>query len=123
MAPTNEARRPARRTARPKYESLPGTPAFYADSLAHSILDGHATEVRCKPYRLAAFGNIGPSCDPMRPVVIDTRAIVGAPESVRRDGGFERSVVTIHRGRGRLVRVALDVAREVLEAAIRKARR
>ena len=123
MAPTNGARRPARRTARPKYESLPGTPAFYADSLTHSILDGQVIVASGMPFCLAAFGNIGPSCDPMRPVVIDTRSIVGAPESVRRDGGPERSVVTIHCGRGRFVRIGLDVAREQLEAAIRKARR
>lgn len=47
MRPRNKASRSRQRAARKTFESLPGMAAFYADSLAHSMIDGSMLDVRC----------------------------------------------------------------------------
>jgi|LauGreDrversion4_2_1035121.scaffolds.fasta_scaffold67102_4 hypothetical protein len=46
MRPRNRASRSRQRAARKTFESLPGMVAFYADSLAHSVIKGSMSDVR-----------------------------------------------------------------------------
>ena len=119
----SKARRPARRTARTMLESLPGMTAFYADSLAHSMVEGFAQAMRGRPFHVGAFGTIETMVRTPhdRPVVFDARRVIGAPERVLREDGRERCVVTLGLSRGRTARIGLDVPRELLEGVLRKA--
>ena len=119
----SKARRPARRTARTMLESLPGMTAFYADSLAHSMVEGFALTMRGRPFHAGAFGTIETMARSRhdRPVVFDARRMIGAPERVVREDGRERCVVTLRLSGGRTKRIGLDVPREQLEGVLRKA--
>jgi hypothetical protein len=105
-------------------DSLPGMIAFYADSLAHSMLEGYASEVRGRPHFIGAFGTIETKIrgTPDRPVLLDARTIIGAPERIVRDGR-ERCEVTLALSDGRTLRIGLDAPRSQVEELLRKARR
>jgi hypothetical protein len=104
-------------------ESLPGIAAFYANSLAHSMVEGFAATMRGRPFHAGAFGTIETMARTThdRPVVFDARRMIGAPERVVREDGRERSVVTLRLPGGRTARIKLDVPREQLEGVLRKA--
>jgi hypothetical protein len=104
-------------------ESLPGIAAFYANSLAHSMVEGFAATMRGRPCHAGAFGTIETMARTThdRPVVFDARRMIGAPERVVREDGRERSVVTLRLPGGRTARIKLDVPREQLEGVLRKA--
>ena len=120
----NRAGRPRQRTAHAMLDSLPGMIAFYADSLVHSMLEGYASEVCGRPHFIGAFGTIETKVRGMadRPVVLDARAIIGAPRRIVRDGR-ERCEVTLALSGGRTLRIGLDAARSQVEEVLRKARR
>jgi len=124
MSPRNRARRPAQWTARLLCESLPGMVAFYADSLVHSMLEGYAAVLRGRPHHVGAFGTIETMVRTLhdRPVVLDARTVIGAPERIVGHNGRERSEVTVALGDGRTVRIGFDVPRDRFEDALRKAR-
>jgi hypothetical protein len=125
MRTKNKAGRSRQRTAHSMLESLPGMIAFYGDSLLHSMVKGLAIAMRGRPYFIGALGTIETKVRTMadRPVVIDTRAIIGAPERVTRDGfDLGRCVVTLALSNGRTIRIGLDAPRDTVEAAILKAR-
>jgi hypothetical protein len=56
--PFNEAGRSRQRAARKNFESLPGMNAFYADSLAHSMIEGSILVIRGRLHHVGAFGTI-----------------------------------------------------------------
>jgi hypothetical protein len=124
MKLVNGKGRPRQRTARPMLESLPGITAFYADGLEHSMLEGDAFVARGRPHHLCAFGTIETIVHGRadRPVVFDSRRVLGAPERVVRDGHPERCVVTLALSNERTVRIGLDAPRERVEEVLRKAR-
>lgn len=124
MKPRMKARRPRERTACTMLESLPGMIAFYADSLEHSMLEGHSQAMRGRPFHVGAFGTIEAMVHGTadRPVVFDARRVIGAPERVVREDGRERCVVTLELSRGRTVRLGLDARRDQVEATLAKAR-
>ena len=124
MKRRKKAGRPRQRTARATLDSLPGTDPFYADALSYSMVDGIATVVRGYPHHACAFGTIETKVRGIadRPVVLDARKVLGAPERVVREDGRERCVVTLALANGRTIRLGLDAPREAVEEAIRKAR-
>ena len=124
MKRRKKAGRPRQRTVRTMLDSLPGTDPFYADALSYSMVDGIATVVRGYPHHACAFGTIETKVRGIadRPVVLDARKVLGAPERVVREDGRERCVVTLARSNGRTIRIGLDAPRETVEEAIRKAR-
>lgn len=119
----SKAGRPRERTARTMLESLPGMAAFYADSLAHSMVEGFAATMRGRPFHVGAFGTVETMVRTQhdRPVVFDARRVIGAPERVVCEDGHERCVVTLRLSGGRTVRIGLDAPREQLEGVLRKA--
>jgi hypothetical protein len=124
MKRTNGKGRPRQRTARPTLESLPGMIAFYADSLEHSMLEGFAYVARGRPHHVCAFGTIETMVHGRadRPVVFDSRQVLGASERVVRDGHPERCELTLALRNGGTVRIGLDAPRERVEEVLRKAR-
>jgi len=123
MRPPNKASRSRQRAARTTFESLPGMTAFYADSLAHSMIEGSMSLIRGRPHHVGAFGTIKTMVRTPhdRPVMFDARRAIGAPERVLREDGRERCEVTLRLSRGRTARVGLDAPREQLEGVLRKA--
>jgi hypothetical protein len=120
----NKARRPRQRTAH-TLDGIPGLLAFYADSFTHSMVDGFAQLVRGRPHHIGAFGTIETRVRRCadRPVVLDARAVVGAPESVTRDGiDLGRCVVTLALMNGRVIRVGLDAPSDRVAELLRKAK-
>ncbi len=124
MRPRNKASRSRQRAARKNFESLPGMTAFYADSLAHSMLEGSISVIRGRTHRIGAFGTIETKVRGIadRPVVLDARQVLGTPERVVRKDGRERCVVMLALPNGRTIRLRLDAPREAVEEAIQKAR-
>ena len=125
MRPRNKASRSRQRAARKTFESLPGMTAFYADSLAHSMIEGSMSLIRGRPHHVGAFGTIETMVRTPhdRPVVLDARRVIGAPERILRHDGRERCEVTLRCAGGRVVRVGLDALRDSDEGALRKAGR
>jgi hypothetical protein len=123
MRPRNEASRSRQRAARKTFESLPGITAFYADSLARSMIEGSMSVIRGRPHNFGAFGTIETMVrtPQHRPAVFDAQRVISAPERVVREDGCERCVVTPRLPGGSTARVGLDVTRELLEALLRKA--
>jgi hypothetical protein len=123
MKRASETGRPLERTARDE-STLPGLIAFYADPLEHSMVEGFACVVRGRPHHIGALGTIETKVRGIadRPVVLDARRVIGAPERVVRPGGRERCVLTIALSNGRSIRIGLDATRERVEDALRKAR-
>jgi hypothetical protein len=121
----NEAGRSRQRAARKTFESVPGRIAFYADSLAHSMIDGSISVIRGRPHHVGAFGTIETMVHTPhdRPVVLDACKVIGAPERILRHDGRERCVVTLRCAGGRLVSVGLDALCDSVQDALRKARR
>ena len=119
----NKARRPRQRTAH-TLDGIPGLLAFYADSFAHSMVEGYAAIVRGRPHHLGAFGTIKTKVRETadRPVVLDARKVIGAPERVVRDDGRERCVVTLALTNGRTIRIGLDAPSDRVAEVLRKAR-
>lgn len=119
----NKARRPRQRTAH-TLDGIPGLFAFYADSFAHSMIEGYAAIVRGRPHHLGAFGTIETKVRETadRPVVLDARKVIGAPERVVRDDGRERCVVTLALTNGRTIRIGLDAPSDRVAEVLRKAR-
>ena len=124
MRPRNKASRSRQRAARKTFESLPGMTAFYADSLAHSMIEGSMSLIRGRPHHVGAFGTIETMVRTPhdRPVVFDARRVIGAPECILRHDGRERCVVTL-RCAGGIVRVGLDALRDSVKDALRNAGR
>ena len=122
MRPRNKASRSRQRAARKTFESLPGMTAFYADSLAYSMIEGSISMIRGRPHHVGAFGTIETmvSTPHDRPVVLDARKVIGAPERILRHDGRERCEVTLQCAGGRIVRVGLDALRDSVEDALRK---
>jgi hypothetical protein len=125
VRPRNKASRSRQRAARKTFESLPGMTAFYADSLAHSMIEGSMSLIRGRPHHVGAFGTIETMVRTPhdRPVVLDARRVIGAPERILRHDGRERCEVTLRCAGGRVVRVGLDALRDSVEGALRKAGR
>ena len=125
MTRRNRAGRPRQRTAHAMLDSLPGMTASYADSLAHSMIDGSISVIRGRPHHVGAFGTIETMVHTPhdRPVLLDARKVIGAPERILRHDGRERCVVTLRCAGGRLVSVGLDALCDSVEVALRKARR
>lgn len=125
MRPRNKASRSRQRAARKSFESLTGMTAFYADSLAHSMVEGSMSVIRGRPHHVGAFGTIETMVRTLhdRPVVFDVRRVLGAPVRVLRHDGRERCEVTLRCAGGRVVRVGLDALRDSVEDALRKAGR
>ena len=121
----NKAGRSRQRAARKNLESLPGMTAFYSDSLAHSMIEGSMSVIRGRSHHVGAFGTIETMVRTLhdRPVVVDARKVIGAPERILRHDGRERSVVTLRCAGGRIVRIGLDAPRDSVEDALRKAGR
>jgi hypothetical protein len=105
-------------------DSLPGKAAFYADALSHSMVEGFVCVMRGWPHHIGALGTIETKVRGIadRPVVLDARKVLGAPERRVREGGRERCEVTIALANKRTIRIGLDAPRETVEEAIRKAR-
>jgi hypothetical protein len=118
-----KTRRPRQRTAR-TLDALPGLVAFYDDSLKYSMVDGFACVMRGRPYHIGAFGTIETKVRGIadRPVVLDTRKMLGDPERVVRQDGRERCVLTVAPSNGPTIRIGLDAPRECVEDVLRKAR-
>jgi hypothetical protein len=125
VRPRNKASRSRQRAARKSFESLTGMTAFYADSLAHSMVEGSMSVIRGRPHHVGAFGTIETMVRTPhdRPVVFDVRRVLGAPARVLRHDGRERCEVTLRCAGGRVVRVGLDALRDSVEDALRKAGR
>ena len=125
MRPRNKASRSRQRAARKTVESQPGKTAFYADSLAHSMIEGSMSVIRGRPHHVGAFGTIETMVRTPhdRPVVFDARRVIGAPERILRHDGRERCTVTLRCAGGRVVRVGLDALRDSVEGALWKAGR
>lgn len=125
MRPRNKASRSRQRAARKTFESLPGITAFYADSLAHSMIEGSMSVIRGRPHHVGAFGTIETMVRTLhdRPVVFDVRRVIGAPERILRHDGRERCEVTLRCAGDRIIRVGLDALRDSVEDALRKAGR
>jgi hypothetical protein len=122
---SNKAGRSRQRAARKTFESLPGMTAVYADSLAHSMIEGSISVIRGRPNHVGAFGTIETMVRTPhdRPVVVDARKVIGAPERILRHDGRERCVVTLRCAGGRIACVGLDALCDSVEVALRKARR
>jgi hypothetical protein len=99
--------------------------AFYADSLAHSMVEGSMSVIRGRPHHVGAFGTIETMVRTPndRPVVVDARRVIGAPERILRRDGRERCTVMLRCAGGRFVRVGLDALYDSVEDALRKAGR
>jgi hypothetical protein len=125
MRPRNKASRSRQRAARKTFESLPGMTAFYADSLAQSMIEGSVSVIRGRPHHVGAFGTTETMARTPhdRPVVFDARRVIGAPERILRHDGRERCTVTLRCAGGHVVRVGLDALRDSVEDALRKAGR
>ncbi len=123
MKPGKKARRPRQRTAR-TLDALPGLIAFYADALEHSMVEGFVCVMPGRPRHVGAFGTIETKVRGIadRPLVLDARRVLGAPERVVRVDGRERCVVTLGLSNGRTIRIGLDAPRERVEDVLRKAR-
>lgn len=120
MGSNRNARRPRERTAR-RTDGLPGLVAFYAPSLGYSMIAGYAQRARGRPFHIVAFGTIETLARREDlPVVLDARAIVGAPERIVRQDGRERCALTVRLRCGRTERVGLDAPRSQVEETLRK---
>ena len=124
MKRRKKAGRPRQRTARATLDSLPGKAALYADALSYSMFEGFVCVMRGWPHHIGAFGTIETKVRGIadRPVVLDARKVLGAPERVVCQDGRERCEVTIALANKRTIRIGLDAPRETVEEAIRKAR-
>jgi hypothetical protein len=124
MTRRNRAGRPRQRTTHAMLDSLPGMTAFYADSVAHSMIEGSISVIRGRPHHVGAFGTIETMAHTPhdRPVVLNARKVIGAPKRILRHDGRERCEVTLQCAGDRLVRVGLDALCDSVEDALRKAR-
>ena len=125
MQTKKKAGRSRQRAAHSMPESLPGMIAFYGESPVHSMAKGLAVVMRGRPHFIGVFGTIETKVRSMadRPVAMDTRAIIGAPDRVTRDGiDVGRCVVTLALSNGRTIRIGVDAPRDAVESAILKAR-
>jgi hypothetical protein len=125
MRPRNKASRSRQRAARKNFESLAGMDAFYADCLAHSVIEESISVIRGRPHHVGAFGTIETMVRTPhdRPVLVDAHKGIGAPERILRHDGRERCEVTLRCAVGRIARVGLDALCDTVEVALRKARR
>ena len=100
--------------------------AFYAPSFNKSSLmfEGFVSSVPSQPYVLVAYGTI--ETEPTHPgdyvVMFDSRTVIGTERVIRNTDGHERCTVTLRNSFGETTRINLNSSRDVIEAAVLKAR-
>jgi hypothetical protein len=123
MRTKKKAARSRQRTARTlqKFQS-----PFYAPSINKSSLmfEGFASSVPGPRGFLVAYGTIETKQTHLGDyaVMFDARTVIGTEGVIRNTDGRERCTVTLRNSREQTTRINLDASRDVIEAAVLKAR-
>ena len=123
MQTKKKAARSRQRTAR-TLQQFPSP--FYAPLFNKSSLmfEGFASSVPGQRGFLVAYGTIETERTNRgeHAVMFDARTVIGTERVIRNTDGHERCTVTLQNSSGETTRINLNASREVIEAAILKAR-